>query len=108
MPIAAINDVVDKMHQQISKMPLSTAPLHSFPENHTNDFKNIFLKSLSDISTIQKEAQHLSQTHLIGSENIGMNDVMVSLQKASVALNFGVQVRNKLVSAYQEIMNTSV
>ncbi len=43
-----------------------------------------------------------------GAPDIGLNDVMVSLQKSTLALNLGIQVRNKMVSAYQEIMGMSV
>jgi len=108
MSIAAINNVVEKMHQQINHISAPTTHIHAAAENNKGDFKNIFFNSLSDISAMQKEAQNISQSHLIGAEHIGMNDVMISLQKSSIALNFGVQVRNKIVSAYQEIMNISV
>ena len=36
---------------------------------------------------------------------MSLNDVMVDLQKANVAFQTGLQVRNRLVSAYQEVMN---
>lgn len=39
---------------------------------------------------------------------ISLNDVMVDLQKSAVSLQLGVQVRNKLVAAYQDIMNMPV
>jgi len=57
---------------------------------------------------MQTFAKQQSQAYLTGAEGIGLNDVMVSIQKSSVALNLGVQVRNKLVSAYQEIMSMPV
>ncbi|MDK1009411.1 flagellar hook-basal body complex protein FliE, partial [Cronobacter sakazakii] len=37
-----------------------------------------------------------------------LNDVMVDLQKSSISLQMGIQVRNKLVAAYQDIMNMQV
>ncbi|VTP63971.1 Flagellar hook-basal body complex protein FliE [Serratia rubidaea] len=39
---------------------------------------------------------------------ISLNDVMVDLQKSSVSLQLGIQVRNKLVAAYQDIMGMQV
>jgi flagellar hook-basal body complex protein FliE len=39
---------------------------------------------------------------------VSLNDVMVDMQKANVGFQFGLQVRNKLVSAYNDIMNISV
>jgi flagellar hook-basal body complex protein FliE len=51
-----------------------------------------------------KEAQAFE----IGAPNVSLNDVMVDAQKANVGFQFGLQVRNKLVSAYNDIMNISV
>jgi len=39
---------------------------------------------------------------------VSLNDVMVDLQKSSVSMQMGIQVRNKLVSAYQDVMNMQV
>ena len=39
---------------------------------------------------------------------MSLNDVMVDMQKANVGLQFGLQVRNKLVSAYNDIMQIAV
>ena len=40
--------------------------------------------------------------------NIELNDVMVDMQKASVAFQMGMQVRNRLVTAYRDVMNMQV
>ncbi|MGF6437929.1 flagellar hook-basal body complex protein FliE [Klebsiella cf. planticola B43] len=74
----------------------------------SSQFSNILLNSINNISGMQTFAKQQSQAYLTGAEGIGLNDVMVSIQKSSVALNLGVQVRNKLVSAYQEIMSMPV
>ena len=41
----------------------------------------------------------------LGKPGVALNDVMVDLQKANVAFQTGLQVRNRLVTAYQEVMN---
>ncbi|MBM7094169.1 flagellar hook-basal body complex protein FliE [Bacillus sp. H-16] len=41
-------------------------------------------------------------------ENIDLHDVMIASQKASVALQTTVEVRNKAIEAYQEIMRMQV
>jgi flagellar hook-basal body complex protein FliE len=53
------------------------------------------------ITAIQKALE-------VGDESVNLHDVMISLQKASLSFQTMVQVRNKLVTAYQEIMNTQV
>jgi len=43
-----------------------------------------------------------------GDPNVNLQDVMVNLQKANLSFQQMVQVRNKLVTAYQDMMNMSV
>ena len=43
--------------------------------------------------------------HGLGRPGVALNDVMVDLQKANVAFQTGLQVRNRLVAAYQEVMS---
>ena len=42
------------------------------------------------------------------SGQMDVHDAMIALQRADLTLQFGVQVRNKLVNAYQEIMRMPV
>ena len=49
-----------------------------------------------------------AQAFEVGAPNVSLNDVMVDMQKANVGFQFGLQVRNKLVSAYNDIMQISV
>ncbi|TKI08278.1 flagellar hook-basal body complex protein FliE [Martelella alba] len=64
--------------------------------------------ALDNISATQNKYGAEAQAYAVGSPSVGLNDVMVDMQKSSIALQTGVQVRNKLVSAYQDIMNMSV
>ncbi|MGQ8774026.1 flagellar hook-basal body complex protein FliE [Serratia sp. NA_112.1] len=64
--------------------------------------------AIGKISDTQQTARKQAQNFEIGVPGISLNDVMVDLQKSSISLQMGVQVRNKLVSAYQEVMNMAV
>lgn len=64
--------------------------------------------ALDKISQTQIEASNQAKAFEMGEPNVSLNEVMVNMQKSSVSLQFGVQVRNKLVAAYQEIMNMNV
>ena len=59
-------------------------------------------------SQAQLDAQKLAQDFSAGTGNASLQDVMMSLQKANLSFQQMVQVRNKLVSAYQDIMNMPV
>lgn len=64
--------------------------------------------ALDKISQTQIEASKQAKAFEMGEPNVSLNEVMVNMQKSSVSLQFGVQVRNKLVAAYQEIMNMNI
>jgi len=64
--------------------------------------------ALGKISETQNIAKTQSEKFELGVPGVGLNDVMVDLQKSSISLQLGVQVRNKLVSAYQDVMNMQV
>ena len=66
------------------------------------------LKSaLGQVTGMQTEAQQQVNT-LVSGGNTDLNKVMVSVEKADVAFQLMMQVRNKIVSAYQEIMKTQI
>lgn len=64
--------------------------------------------SVARINQLQQHARVQKQAFEAGVPGVSLNDVMVESQKASLAFEMGVQVRNRLVSAYKEIMNMQV
>ena len=64
--------------------------------------------ALDKISDTQNSARTQAQNFELGKPGIALNDVMVDLQKSSISMQMGIQVRNKLVAAYREIMNMQV
>jgi len=72
------------------------------------DFAALLQTSLAQVSQLQAHAQQKQQAMEAGAADINLQDVMISLQKASLSFQTMVQVRNKLVTAYQEVMNMQV
>lgn len=68
-------------------------------------FSDALKRSLSRISQTQNKAYSQAEAFELGKPGVALNDVMVDLQKASINFQMGVQVRNKLVAAYQEVMS---
>lgn len=64
-------------------------------------------KSLARISNAQESASRQAEAFEMGKPGVALNDVMVDLAKAGIGFQTGLQVRNKVVAAYQEIMNMS-
>jgi flagellar hook-basal body complex protein FliE len=69
------------------------------------DFANILKSSLDGVNGMQQKADKLSNAYTLGDDSVNLSDVMISAQKANIALQATIQVRNKLLGAYTEIMN---
>jgi flagellar hook-basal body complex protein FliE len=72
------------------------------------DFAAILKASLDQANGMQQQAAKLARDFELGAAGTSLPDVMVSLQKANVQFQQTVQVRNRLVAAYHEIMNMQV
>ena len=71
-------------------------------------FSDALKNSLEQVSNSQKHAEELSQRFAMGDDSVSLSDTMIAMQKSSISFQATVQVRNKLVSAYHEIMNMQV
>ncbi|SEO57361.1 flagellar hook-basal body complex protein FliE [Aquisalimonas asiatica] len=70
-------------------------------------FVEALREALDGVNDAQQESAAL-QDAFIGGEDVDLTDVMVSMQKSSVAFEATKQVRNHLVEAYQDIYNMPV
>ncbi|MDB5745563.1 MAG: flagellar hook-basal body protein FliE [Massilia sp.] len=71
-------------------------------------FSDALKSSLQQVSNTQKHAGELGQRFAMGDDSVSLSDTMIAMQKSSISFQATVQVRNKLVSAYHEIMNMQV
>lgn len=69
------------------------------------DFSSMLKASLDQVNGTQQNADALAAQFEEGAPGVNLQDVMISLQKANISFQTMVQVRNRLVSAYHEIMN---
>lgn len=72
------------------------------------DFADVLKSTIDQVNSAQQTSQEMQKQFELGDEGVNLQDVMVSLQKASLSFQTMVQARNKLVTAYQDIMNTQV
>jgi flagellar hook-basal body complex protein FliE len=72
------------------------------------DFQAALGDALNAVNEKQSEAKELSTAFVQGSPDVEVADVMLALNKASVSFKTLAEVRNRLVSAYQDIMNMPV
>lgn len=72
------------------------------------DFQSVLKDAVRGVSDAQNVAQSKAQAYQLGDDSITLEDVMISIQKANLAMQGMVQVRNRLVEAYREVMNLQV
>ena len=72
------------------------------------NFSDALKASLNQVNQTQRTSETLSKNFVLGDDSVSLSDVMVAGQKSNIAFQATVQVRNKLVSAYQDIMNMQV
>jgi len=71
-------------------------------------FSEVLKTAIEQTSQAQHKAQGLARSFSVGEPDVQLHDVMVSMQKANISFQQMVQVRNRLVSAYHDIMNMQV
>lgn len=82
------------------------------PSSHgtadSGSFANALVSAINKIDAIQDAAGAQAKAFERGDPTVSLSNVMIDLQKAGLAFEMGIQVRNRLVSAYKDIMNMRV
>jgi flagellar hook-basal body complex protein FliE len=72
------------------------------------DFASILRSSIDSVNAAQQDAQKVQRAFDADAPEANLQEVVVAMQKASLSFQAMVQVRNRLVTAYQDIMSTQV
>ncbi len=72
------------------------------------DFSGALKASLDGINQAQHRAEEMQKAFVLGDDKVSLSDTMIAMQKANISFQTAVQVRNKMVSAYNDIMNMQV
>lgn len=99
---------IDQMVAQLRAVAAQAAQAPAAEDAANVDFAALLKNALAQTNAAQMGARELSRQFAAGEPNASLEEVVLTLQKASVSFQTMVQVRNKLVSAYQEIMNMQV
>lgn len=72
------------------------------------DFAAVLKSSLDGVAQAQAKSEAMQKAFVLGDNSVSLSDTMIAMQKASVNFQAAVQVRNKVVQAYNDIMNMQV
>jgi len=91
-------------------LPLQFEPVNQIPGNKktaSNSFNNIFDKALENLNSSQLNFEETVKKFLTG-EVKDLHTVMIALEEAKLTMQLAVEVRNKLIEAYQEMSRMQI
>ena len=103
-----IDAMVAQLRAAAARAQGDVNPLQEGQQTEKTDFASALKSSLDQVDSSIRQSEELGQRFVMGDNSVGLSDVMISVQKANIGFQTTVQVRNKLVAAYQDIMNMQV
>lgn len=97
--------MVSRMQGNQATQPADTAQLGA---SSGLDFAQALKSHLDSVNQMQDRSKELKEKFAMGDNSVNLSEVMIASQKANITLQTTVQVRNKLVSAYHDIMNMQI
>lgn len=95
-----VNQVLAQMRELATQAGGGTKP-----STNPSNFADLLMNSIEKVNESQQQANQLGAAFETGDTDASLSDVMISIQKANVSFQAMVQVRNKLVEAYKDVMN---
>jgi flagellar hook-basal body complex protein FliE len=81
--------------------------MENTPKNHKTSFADTLKQSLNEVNQMLNESDQLSEALALGQID-NVHEVMIAAEKANIALQLTVAVRNKVVEAYQELSRMQI
>jgi flagellar hook-basal body complex protein FliE len=100
-----------EINQVLAQMRVVTAQASggiAVTETPQNEFGDLLKRSIDAVNETQQNASSLRTAFEQGEPGLDLADVMIAVQKSSVSFQAMVEVRNKLVDAYKDVMNMPV
>lgn len=104
--MSTVNSI--SLMQQIQSMASQAKGQTVEPTEGANGFADMFQQAISQVNDLSHSAETQKTKFELGDPSVQLSDVVIAGQKADLAFQATLQVRNKLVQAYQDIMNMSV
>jgi flagellar hook-basal body complex protein FliE len=72
------------------------------------DFAAVLKSTLDGVAQSQAKSEQMQNAFVLGDDRVSLSDTMIAMQKASINFQTTIQVRNKFIQAYNDIMNMQV
>ena len=97
--------------QGVGDSPAGMRSLGALPVEGTNKvpkFGDLMTQAVNKVNDVQQTSNAMAEAYEKGVAGVDITDVMIASQKASVSFQAMVQVRNKLIDAYRDVMNMPI
>lgn len=98
---------VNPLASSISNLLSTEAVSSESAKTGAGSFADIFTESFANVADTD-QADKLSALELLAGESDDMSGLLLDAQKAEIALNLALQIRNKALDAYDTIMRMSI
>ena len=96
---------IDQVLAQMRTMSIDAASNKPNETEGDSGFAVMLKESIDSVNETQKKSGKLSKAFEMGEPDVSLAEVMIASQKASISFQAMLQVRNKLVDAYKDVMN---
>lgn len=111
MNVSGIDSMLAQMRAAMSVAQGGITPPAGNPiagATGTTDFASVLKSSLDGVAQAQNHAEAMQKSFVLGDDKVSLSEVMIDMQKANISFQTTVQVRNKVVAAYNDIMNMQI
>lgn len=103
MSVGGINEGINLLAPRTATNVETSRP----PGANSASFADLLTEKLAEVNNLQKQADALVQGYVAG-EVTDLHQVVLATERAQLALELTVQVRNKLIEAYQEVFRMQI
>ena len=104
--ISAMDGLLAQMRVAAAAAGLSTQAAAAEPAQAS--FSSVLKSALDGVAQSQATSEAMQKAFVMGDDKASLSDTMIAVQKASINFQTAVQVRSKVVQAYNDIMNMQV
>jgi len=114
MNVSGVDSLLAQMRSAMAVAQGGVAPLAPKPTagvsgaSGVTDFAAVLKSSLDSVAQAQSHAESMQHAFVLGDDKVSLSNVMIDMQKANIQFQTTVQVRNKVIAAYNDIMNMQV
>lgn len=110
MQTSALDSILSQLRAaQAATQPGKADPKEVSPSQaESGGFSQVLRNALDSVNDTQMKSSEMQKAFELGEADINLQDVMVQMAKANISFQTMIQVRNRIVSAYQDVMNMPV